>query len=243
MTDDAGSGARAADRGGTCRAAAQASAATGRRRATAATSWARSPARPAAWRSSWCSASSCSGCCPATRPARWAAAGSRPRSSSRRSGRTTASTSRCSQQFLTYLKNTLTGRPRRLLPLPGAGLGPDPRPALADAAAGRHSRPSSSAVIGVYLGVISAWNRGKAVDRIATGTTLTLYSMPEWWLGLLLIAAFAVGIGPLPGIFPTGGLHSVDAEPGTVGYVARHGAGTWCCPCSRSSWSTSPTSR
>jgi peptide/nickel transport system permease protein len=76
-----------------------------------------------------------------------------------------------------------------------------------------------SAVIGIYLGVISAWNRGKATDRIATGTTLTLYSMPEWWLGLLLIAGLAVGIGPLPGIFPTGGLHSVDAEPGTIGYV------------------------
>jgi peptide/nickel transport system permease protein len=44
--------------------------------------------------------------------------------------------------------------------------------------------------------------------------------MPEWWLGLLLIAALAVGMGPLPGIFPTGGLHSVDADPGTVGYVA-----------------------
>jgi peptide/nickel transport system permease protein len=43
--------------------------------------------------------------------------------------------------------------------------------------------------------------------------------MPEWWLGLLLIAVFAVGAGPIPGIFPTGGLHSVDVEPGTVEYV------------------------
>ena len=39
--------------------------------------------------------------------------------------------------------------------------------------------------------------------------------MPEWWLGLLLIAALAVGIGPFAGIFPTGGLHSTDVEPGT----------------------------
>jgi peptide/nickel transport system permease protein len=43
--------------------------------------------------------------------------------------------------------------------------------------------------------------------------------MPEWWLGLLLIAGFADGIGPLPAVFPTGGLHSVDSEPGTIGYV------------------------
>jgi peptide/nickel transport system permease protein len=37
--------------------------------------------------------------------------------------------------------------------------------------------------------------------------------MPEWWLGLLLIFAFAVGPGPLPGLFPTGGLHSPDVDP------------------------------
>jgi peptide/nickel transport system permease protein len=47
-------------------------------------------------------------------------------------------------------------------------------------------------------------------------SSLVLYSMPEWWLGLLLIAALAVGIGPLPGIFPTGGLHSVDVDPSSV---------------------------
>jgi peptide/nickel transport system permease protein len=76
-----------------------------------------------------------------------------------------------------------------------------------------------STVIGVYLGVISAWNRGKTTDRVTTGATLTLYSMPEWWLGLLLIAAFAVGIGPLPGLFPTGGLHSVDADPSSLSGV------------------------
>ena len=79
-----------------------------------------------------------------------------------------------------------------------------------------------SAAIGVYLGVISAWNRGKAVDRVSTGTTLTFYSMPEWWLGLLLIAAFGVGIGPLPGLFPTGGLHSTEYSgdsPVTLGYL------------------------
>ena len=74
-------------------------------------------------------------------------------------------------------------------------------------------------VIGVYLGMVSAWRRGGRFDKFSTGTTLTLYSMPEWWLGLLLIAGFSVGVGPLPGIFPTGGLHSIDVEPGTVGYV------------------------
>jgi peptide/nickel transport system permease protein len=71
-------------------------------------------------------------------------------------------------------------------------------------------------VIGVYIGIIGAWNRGGPFDRYSTGSTLTLYSMPEWWLGLLLIAAFAVGIGPFPGVFPTGGLHSLDVDPSSV---------------------------
>jgi peptide/nickel transport system permease protein len=71
-------------------------------------------------------------------------------------------------------------------------------------------------VIGVWLGIRGAWKRGGVFDRASTGTSLTLYSMPEWWLGLLLIAVFAVGWGPIPGIFPTGGLHSTDADPGTL---------------------------
>jgi peptide/nickel transport system permease protein len=70
-----------------------------------------------------------------------------------------------------------------------------------------------AALIGVWLGVRSGWARGTGFDRFSTGTSLTLYSMPEWWLGLVLIAVFAVGPGPLPGLFPTGGLHSIDVDP------------------------------
>ncbi len=73
-------------------------------------------------------------------------------------------------------------------------------------------------LIGVYLGITGAWNRGSTFDRVSNATGLTLYSMPEWWLGLLLIEAFAVGIGPFPGIFPTSGLHSVGVVPGTLHY-------------------------
>jgi peptide/nickel transport system permease protein len=73
-----------------------------------------------------------------------------------------------------------------------------------------------AALIGVWLGIRAGWDRASRFDRFTTGGSLTLYSMPEWWLGLLLIAAFAVGIGPLPGIFPTGGLHSVGVEPGSL---------------------------
>ena len=80
-------------------------------------------------------------------------------------------------------------------------------------------------VLGVWIGTLAAWARGGPFDRFSTGATLTLYSMPEWWLGLLLIAALAVGIGPMPGLFPTGGLHSTGVDPSSVaGWLdtARH---------------------
>ncbi len=71
-------------------------------------------------------------------------------------------------------------------------------------------------LIGVYLGMLSAWRRGGGFDKFSTGSTLTLYAMPEWWLGLMLIAGLSVGAGPLPGIFPTGGLNSIDADPSSI---------------------------
>ena len=52
--------------------------------------------------------------------------------------------------------------------------------------------------------------------------------MPEWWLGLLLIAVFAVGHRPVPGFFPTGGLHSTDVDPSIPGGVLDT---VWHRPC------------
>jgi peptide/nickel transport system permease protein len=122
------------------------------------------------------------------------------------------------RQFLTFLGNTFTGHLGISLRyrVPVSGLIWErlwPTVLLVG------SSTILATVIGVYVGMLGGWNRGGPFDRLSTGVTLTLYSMPEWWLGLLLIAAFAVGIGPLPGLFPTGGLHSVDADPSSVSGV------------------------
>ena len=71
-------------------------------------------------------------------------------------------------------------------------------------------------VIGVYLGIRGAWKRGGRFDKISTSVSLTLYSMPEWWLGLMLIAGLGVGFWFVPGVFPTGGLHSPDVNPSSL---------------------------
>ncbi len=47
------------------------------------------------------------------------------------------------------------------------------------------------------------------------GFGLVLYSMPEFWLGILLLILFAVTLG----IFPTGGFESVSGELGGLGRI------------------------
>ena len=119
------------------------------------------------------------------------------------------------QQFLTFLRNTFTGQ---------LGISLRYRVPVSDLIWERlwptvmlvGTSTVLATLIGVYIGMLGAWNRGGGFDRASTGVTLVLYSMPEWWLGLLLIAAFAVGVGQIPGIFPTGGLHSTDVDPATV---------------------------
>jgi len=52
--------------------------------------------------------------------------------------------------------------------------------------------------IAVPLGVAQAVRRNRALDHAATGVALLLYSMPSYWLGLLLIAGMAICLHALP---------------------------------------------
>ncbi|KIF77042.1 ABC transporter permease [Streptomyces sp. 150FB] len=77
--------------------------------------------------------------------------------------------------------------------------------------------------LGLWLGTRSAWHNGGIGDRLNTGLALTLWSVPAFWLGLLLIIIFSVGIGPIPGLFPTGGMSSGNSHGfGYVIDVAHH---------------------
>ncbi|MEV0349522.1 ABC transporter permease [Nonomuraea sp. NPDC050680] len=68
--------------------------------------------------------------------------------------------------------------------------------------------------LGIWQGQRAGWQRGSRFDQVSTGVSLVLWSMPTFWLGLLLLMVFGVGIGPIPGIFPTRGIESVDAPDG-----------------------------
>lgn len=62
-------------------------------------------------------------------------------------------------------------------------------------------------VIGLLIGIYGAWRRGTALDVSTLGFSLVTYAMPEFWLGILLLMAFAAGLG----WFPTGGITSPGA--------------------------------
>lgn len=64
-----------------------------------------------------------------------------------------------------------------------------------------------SAVIGTVAGVAAAWRRNSARDHAITAGTMLFYSMPDFWLGMLLMSVFAVSLG----WFPIGGI----VDPGT----------------------------
>lgn len=71
-----------------------------------------------------------------------------------------------------------------------------------------------SAVIGTWLGIKAAWKRGSPFDYASTSSTMLLYSMPDFWLGLLLLVLLANKLS----WFPTGGF--TDAGSDATGFAA-----------------------
>jgi peptide/nickel transport system permease protein len=71
-----------------------------------------------------------------------------------------------------------------------------------------------SSVLGTWLGIVGAWRRGSAFDKITNGTAITFYAMPEFWLGIVLLMFLAgnqVGLG----IFPISGIADDNVNTST----------------------------
>jgi peptide/nickel transport system permease protein len=74
---------------------------------------------------------------------------------------------------------------------------------------------------GVLLGVLAAGRPHSPLDSGSTGIALLGYSVPEFWLGQILILVFAVGLGWLP----AGGFRDVRADHtgfAAIADMARH---------------------
>jgi peptide/nickel transport system permease protein len=78
----------------------------------------------------------------------------------------------------------------------------------------------ASAVIGLAIGIRGGWRRGSTFDVGSLGVTLVLYSMPEFWFGMLVLMAFAGGVGPFPALFPVNGYSSIGQDYTGLQHVA-----------------------
>jgi len=72
-----------------------------------------------------------------------------------------------------------------------------------------------SMVLGLWLGQKVAWKRDSWFDRTQTGLALTLWSVPTFWLGLLLLLVFAGGLR----LFPSGGMRTPGSDATGVAVV------------------------
>ena len=82
-----------------------------------------------------------------------------------------------------------------------------------------------SAVIGVALGIVAGWRRRSKTDYAATTFTMTTYSMPDFWLGMLLLSLFARHARLVPGRRAAGS----DLDRDRPRAVGRPGATTCSC--------------
>lgn len=69
-------------------------------------------------------------------------------------------------------------------------------------------------LFGILAGAYLAWKRGSRVERVAVPLVLTTRAMPEFWLGMILLAVFSFSLG----WFPAGGTRPPGAEYN--GYLA-----------------------
>jgi peptide/nickel transport system permease protein len=63
-------------------------------------------------------------------------------------------------------------------------------------------------IFGVLVGAWLAWRRGSIAEAVGIPLVLTLRAAPEFWLGMVLLAIFAFGLGWLP----SGGANSAGMQ-------------------------------
>lgn len=71
-------------------------------------------------------------------------------------------------------------------------------------------------VVAIPIGMVQAVRRNRIADHVLTGVLFVFYSMPVFWLGLILIVIFAANLGWLPSGGPQGGLATYGSQLSTL---------------------------
>jgi peptide/nickel transport system permease protein len=111
------------------------------------------------------------------------------------------------EQFVAYIRQTLQGNLGDSI-LSGRPVTTEIREAIWPTTLLVGTSTMLSMVIGIVFGIYAGWRRRSAFDAGATTFSMFTYSVPDFWLGMLLLSLFAVQFG----WFPTGGFE----DPGTT---------------------------
>ena len=68
-------------------------------------------------------------------------------------------------------------------------------------------------VTGIMIGILAAWKRGTRLDVGTLGFALITYSVPTFWLGMIMLVVFCVGLH----LFPTSGMFTPGKSFPTAG--------------------------
>lgn len=117
------------------------------------------------------------------------------------------------QQFVAYVKQTVSGNLGDSI-LSGRPVTTEIREAIWPTIMLVGTSTIFSMLIGIMLGIYAGWRRRSGFDAGATTFSMFTYSVPDFWLGMLLLSFFAVQLG----WFPTGGFE--DAGSTKTGIAA-----------------------
>jgi peptide/nickel transport system permease protein len=108
-------------------------------------------------------------------------------------------------QYLIYMKNSLTGDMGKSFSYYGDPVGNIIKERLINTLILVGSASVLALIMGVAIGTLAAWKRNTKTDFTLLGSSLFLYSMPTFWLGMLMLFA-------LSGLVPSGGMYTPGAD-------------------------------
>jgi len=113
------------------------------------------------------------------------------------------------EQYVIYMKNSLTGDMGRSFSYYGDPVGNIVKVRLINTLILVGSASVLALIMGVAIGTVAAWKRNTKTDFSLLGSSLFLYSMPTFWLGMLMLFA-------LSGSVPSGGMYTPGADYANV---------------------------
>lgn len=71
--------------------------------------------------------------------------------------------------------------------------------------------------VGIIIGIVAAWKRGTKLDVGTLSFSLVTYSVPTFWLGMIMLVVFCVGLK----LFPTSGMFTPGMTYATTGAMVQ----------------------